>query len=37
MSHRVAVMHRGRIAAVLPRAEASPEQVMHYAMGLAPD
>ena len=35
MAHRVAVMHRGRIAGVLPRRRATPERVMRLAMGLA--
>jgi ribose transport system ATP-binding protein len=35
MSDRVAVMHEGRLAGVLSRAEATPERVMHLATGQA--
>jgi len=35
MSHRVAVMHAGRIAGILPRARARPDRVLRLAMGLA--
>jgi len=33
MSDRIAVMHEGRLAAVLPRSEATEERVMHFATG----
>jgi len=36
LSHRVAVMRTGRITSVLPRKSATPERVMHLAMGLNP-
>jgi ABC-type sugar transport system ATPase subunit len=33
MSDRILVIHDGKLAGVLPRAEASQEKVMHYATG----
>jgi ABC-type sugar transport system ATPase subunit len=33
MSDRIMVMHRGRITAELPRAEATQEKIIHAAMG----
>jgi len=35
LSSRVAVMHSGRLAAILPRRAAAPERVMRLAMGLS--
>jgi len=35
MSHRVAVMRDGRMTSIFPRRLATPERVMHAAMGLA--
>jgi ribose transport system ATP-binding protein len=35
LSHRVAVMHQGKIAGIMPRSGATPENVMALAMGLA--
>jgi ribose transport system ATP-binding protein len=35
MSHRIAVMCRGRITAVLDNAEATQEKIMHYATHLS--
>jgi ribose transport system ATP-binding protein len=35
LSHRVAVMRGGLMTAILPRRAATPERVMHHAMGLA--
>jgi len=34
LSHRIAVMHQGRIAEIIPRSDATPEKVMAAAMGL---
>lgn len=36
LSHRVTVMHQGKISEILSRDEATPERVMALAMGLAP-
>jgi rhamnose transport system ATP-binding protein len=36
MSNRVAVMAKGRVAAVLERAEATPYAVLQYALGMPP-
>jgi ABC-type sugar transport system ATPase subunit len=36
MSDRIVVMHRGRVAAILDRAEASQELIMAYASGQRP-
>lgn len=36
MSHRVGVMRDRRLVGVLPRRAATPEKVMHLAMGLSP-
>lgn len=35
LSYRVAVMHEGTLATILPRRSASAERVMRYAMGMA--
>ena len=33
MSDRILVMHEGRVAGILSREEATPEQIMHLATG----
>ncbi len=35
LSHRVAVMHEGRLATILARKAATPQRVMRFAMGLS--
>jgi len=35
MSDRIAVMHGGRLASILTRAEASQDRILHLALGAA--